>query len=372
MKKTVAEIKADLRAPRAAVAGPVPVQDLLSTGSTLLNLGLTNKPNGGFAKGKYFWIAGDSSSGKTFFTLTQFAEAAQNKNFDDYDFIYDNGEDGALMNIVDFFGQRVADRLRAPRYKNGQPVVSHLVEEFYFNVDRMIKRAREPGGIKGIYVLDSENLLSTEQEGDKYEERLKAFKEGKDISGTMTDGKAKLHSSNLRRIIPELRETGCILIILSQTRDTIGFGAKFSPKSTSGGRALEFYATAQIWTSKLQKLQRSVRGKQRSIGRMVLVKIKKNRFTGKDRDIEIPIYWTYGFDDIGSCIDYLIEEKWWKPSTKVKGSFLCQDWKFRGTREEIIAYIEENNLEKELRNITADLWNEIEAACAVDRKKRYA
>ena len=41
-------------------------KDFLSTGSTLLNLACTGKPYRGFAKGKYYFIVGDSSSGKTF------------------------------------------------------------------------------------------------------------------------------------------------------------------------------------------------------------------------------------------------------------------------------------------------------------------
>ena len=48
----------------------------LSTGSTLLNLALTGKPNCGFVKGKYHFIVGDSISGKTFLSLTCLAEAA--------------------------------------------------------------------------------------------------------------------------------------------------------------------------------------------------------------------------------------------------------------------------------------------------------
>ena len=89
-------------------------KDFLSTGSTLLNLACTGFPDRGFAKGHYYFVVGDSISGKTFLVLTCLAEASINPNFKDYRFIYDSGEDGALMNIERFFGKGVASRLEMP------------------------------------------------------------------------------------------------------------------------------------------------------------------------------------------------------------------------------------------------------------------
>jgi len=57
--------------------------NLLSTGSTLLNLACSGRVNGGFLKGFYYFIVGDSKSGKTFLSLTCLAEASINKDFDD-------------------------------------------------------------------------------------------------------------------------------------------------------------------------------------------------------------------------------------------------------------------------------------------------
>jgi len=73
-------------------------KDYLSTGSTLLNLACTGFPERGFIKGHYYFIVGDSTSGKTWLSLTCLAEASINPNFKNYRFIYDNAEDGALMN----------------------------------------------------------------------------------------------------------------------------------------------------------------------------------------------------------------------------------------------------------------------------------
>ena len=141
-------------------------KDFLGTGSTLLNLACTGKPFCGFAKGKYYFIVGDSISGKTFLSLTCLAEADLNPNFDKYRFIFDNAEDGALMDIKKFFGLGVSNRIECPGVdKEGyNRKYSTTIEEFYYHVDDAIKRGRP-----FIYILDSMDSLSSEAEQDKFD-----------------------------------------------------------------------------------------------------------------------------------------------------------------------------------------------------------
>jgi RecA/RadA recombinase len=369
--KTTETTKEDLRGGMRLALATVKNADMLSTGSTLLNLALTNKFFGGFAKGKYFWVVGDSSSGKTFFCLTCLAEASINKNFANYDFYYDNNEDGALMDIAKYFGEAAAQRMRAPaKDDEGNPTCSRTDREFYYNLDNASKRAVARNR-PFIYILDSENGLSSESEIEKFEEQKAAHEKGKESAGSYGDGKAKTHSTNLRRAVADLKKTGSILIVLSQTRDNLGFG--FETKKASGGRALKFYATAEIWTSVKEKIKKKVKGKDRTIGILSEVRIKKNRFTGKDRTVFIPIYHSFGFDDVGANIDYLIEEKHWKRSEgdDEGTNYLAKEFKVTGSRDSLVAYVEENNLETELQGIVAEVWQTIEAACVVPRKPRY-
>ena len=120
-KNDVEKAKKSLRRKRKA---PIGSKDLLGTGSTLLNLACTGKPNGGFAKGRYFFLVGDSASGKTFVSLTCLSEASINPQFDEYRFIYDDAESGALMDIERFFGKAVAERLEPPATEDGEAVHS--------------------------------------------------------------------------------------------------------------------------------------------------------------------------------------------------------------------------------------------------------
>jgi hypothetical protein len=53
----------------------------LSTGSTLLNLACSDRPDAGYFKGAYYYLVGDSQAGKTWLLLSCFAEACRNPQF---------------------------------------------------------------------------------------------------------------------------------------------------------------------------------------------------------------------------------------------------------------------------------------------------
>ncbi len=334
-------------------------KDFLSTGSTLLNLACTGNPFRGFAKGKFYFIVGDSISGKTWLSLTCLAEAAINSQFDNYRFIYDNGEDGALMNIKKFFGKGVHQRMEWPAKH-----CSFNIEEFYYNVKDAIGDGRP-----FIYILDSMDSLTSQSEEEKFDKNMKAYRAGKERKGTMTDGKAKVNSTMLRKVIGRpLEQSGSILIIINQTRDRMNALPFQSKKTRSGGHALHFYATVEMWSSVAGRITKTIKGKKRQLGVNCRIQIKKNRISGREREVTIPIYHSYGIDDIGSCVDYLVQEEHWK---KRKGRIVANDFDMIATKEKLVRYIENKNMEKDLKSIVSDVWNEIEDACVIKRKPKY-
>lgn len=344
----------------------------LSTGSTLLNLACTDRPEIGFLKGGYYYLVGDSTSGKTWLSLSCFAEACRNKAFSSYRLVFDDVEGGALMDVEHYFGREVARRMEPPAVKKGLPVYSDTIESFYFHITDLLKE-----GKPFIYVLDSQDSLTSSAAAGKFQKQKKAAEEGEEAAGSYGDGKAKYHSEHLRMVLAGLRRTGSILIIIGQTRDNLGMG--FEPKTRSGGRALRFYANLEIWTSIAGKIKRMVRAKERTIGVRCLAEVKKNRVTGKvgkDRSVQIPIYYDLGIDDVGSCVDFLISEKHWPKLKKddgkeTKDRYDATDLLFKGTRNQIIAHIEEEDLEAKVRTLTAKVWKEIEDECMPHRKRRY-
>lgn len=336
--------------------------DYVSTGSALINLAITGSTRRGFRKGRYYYFVGDSQSGKTFFTIGIMAQASINPNFDEYRFIFDNAEDGALMDIKRYFGKKLLKRMESPG-KNGK--CSSTIQELYYHLDD----ARKVGKPM-IYVLDSMDVLSTEQSEAKFQERKKAYLKGAKTTGSYGDSKAAENSGNLRRFMKFLKESGSIIILISQTRDNLGRDAMFNPQSRSGGKALTFLATCEMWTSIRGAIKRKVGPKDRKIGMWSRVHIKKNRQTGQDHTVLVPFYYSVGVDDLGSCVMYLIEEKYWKGS-KQNMTVKAPDFDFKGKIDDLIAKIEEEGKEKKLRNLVKKKWASILKKCEVRRKNPY-
>ena len=374
-------IKQQLMKPRLTKANFDP-SDLLSTGCTLLNLASTGYPDGGIAKGTYVFFVGDSSSGKTFMGRTILAEASINPVFKNYRLIYDDVENGALMDTEKYFGKQLAKRLEPPDKDKEGPIYSFEIEDFYGNLYSVLKGSRPC-----IYVLDSMDALSSDYEGKKINEKMQAKKKGTKAKGDYGDGKAKINAGNIRRINSLLRDTGSILVVLNQTRDNIS-NDLFAPKKTrSGGHALTFYAAMEYWSSPGESIVVSIKGKKRKIGMRSRIRIKKNRSIGKEREVEVPIHYSYGIDDIGANVDFLVNEKHWKGPQKEKSKrrskteteddkkpkiIEAADFGLQGTREDLIQQIEINGLEFDLKRLVTDVWEEIEIQCELSRKSRYS
>ena len=332
----------------------------LSTSSTLSNLAVSGKSNGGLPVGSYILFVGDTDSGKSFFSKAFLAEASINKAFDGYQLILDDVERADRIDTEKFFGKKLMSRIQPPKKnKEGEPVYSETVEDLYENVEDAIKRG------PCIYVCDSETSLTCRADQKKANKR-------DDQKGSYGVDKAKLHSTNLRRLMGPLQESGSILILINQTRDRIGFGAQFDPKTRAGGRALAFYATVQMWTSVREKIKRTIKGKKRQVGIVARIRVKRSRVTGKDRTVDVPIYWSSGIDDLGGMVHWLVDEKHWEGAKEVDGKVKAPEFKFEGSKEGLIKKIEAEGLERELKALTAEVWSDIETACTVERKSRYA
>ncbi len=338
---------------------------VLSSGSTLLNLACTGRSNAAVLPGDFLWAIGDSNSGKTWLALSFLAEAANNPKFDNYMLIYDSVENGAKMDKEKFFGKNLTDRLQAPSYDNeASPEYSTTIEEFYYNLGNCFDECAPM-----IYVLDSMDAVDSEADEEKYEEQRDNFNKGrKTETGSFGTAKARANSSGLRRATIKSEKTQSILIIVSQTRDNIGFGAQFNPKTVSGGKALKFYSHIQLWMASTGDIKATRKGKMRKLGINTQVKVEKNRYTGQKHTVGFPIKWNHGLDDITSLINWMVEEGIWKKGT---GGIDAKELGLKGSADGIVAQIEEKGLEKELRLAVTEAWEDIIESCNTGRKKRY-
>lgn len=341
---------------------------LIPSGNTMLNLACSDNPFGAFALGRIVTLPGGSASGKTMLMLTMLAECANDERFDDYNLIYDDGEetcDG--FDIEYLFGTKLANRIIAPQYdENTESIYSETIQDFKANILTKVK-AKE----SFIYILDSLDSLTTDEELKKeYRQALIKAKDPdavKELKGSYKTEKAKAIGETLRMINNQLKHTKSALFIVQQERANIGvtFGLT---KTTSGGMAPFFYSTHQVWLNKKATLTKTIKKQERKTGNKVIAKVTKNKITGKLRDVEFDTYYDYGIDDLSSCIDFLVSAGHWK---KTDAIICAYDLDLSDSKKDLIEKIEDKRLQNEVQVITGNVWLEIEESLRLNRSRRF-
>jgi len=350
--KTVKQVIKKAKEPVSIKRKNVDPNMLIPTPSTTFNLECSGRIEGAFQIGKTANLIGDSHSGKTLFALSMLAECSHNSRFDGFDLIYHDVEEANEFDIPYMFGKKTDSRLI-------YDVRGSLFEEFSDNIGRLLS-----GNRPFIYVLDSFDALDTEASRKKDEENRKKREKGSKTDGEYGDGKAKLMSAFFRHYNDDLKAHGSSLIIVSQTRDNIGFGAMFAPKTRSGGKALKFYACHEVWlaTQKKEKI-----GKRTYITN-VQAKITKNKLTGRHGEALFPILFDYGIDNIASCIKFLMDEGGWTGSKRAINS---KEFVDTMSYDELVKHIEENDLEENLALCCQEAYNNVFAKLTPQRKRKY-
>ena len=337
------------------VKEPVPDESgykglLIPSGSKMLNLACSDNIDGAFATGKIINIIGDSSSGKTLLALSMLSEIANMKEFDDYEIIFDDAENALTFNIKQLFGDNLDERMRVN-------IKSNTIEDLYGNILRTISEEKP-----FIYVLDSLDSISADAEIKRSEE----YENDKGTkSGSFKTEKPRMVSEMLRVVKGKINDTKALFLIISQTRDNLGFGAIFTPKVRSGGKALKFYCSHEIWLAVGKKKKKS----DLEIGADVMGKVSKNKLTGKKREIIFPIYYDYGVDDVASCIDFLIERKVWNKSKRAVNTYdMFEDM----SMVKLIDTIEREDKEQEIFDLASKAWWDRENSIKLKRKKKFS
>lgn len=326
----------------------------LSMGNALFNLALSDNVSVGAGPGRYIHFAGSSSSGKSWLTIAMLAEAARNPAYDNHKLVFIDNELGVGFSVEQYFGKKAASRIESIRVTS--------LERFY---DRMTALMKD-GPI--VAVLDSFDALTDEAALKKIEDDTKARDADKDPAGSYAMSHARVHSARLREMVRELGMSGSIFTGISQERSNVN-GGMFEPKSIiSGGRALKYWASIQVVTSLAGKIEKEIKGKKRIVGHKVRLRIEKNRISGKTRDVLLTFIPGFGFDEIGSNVDWLVEEKFLPSSS---GRITCPWYEKAYYREELVKRIEDDNRESDLLDLLQNSWTEIESLTTIERKPRY-
>ena len=278
-------------------ATPTDIKEFVSTGSSVLDLAISNRPNGGVAVGRITEINGLESSGKSLIGTHILAETQKKGGVA----VYIDTETSVSREWLETIGVDVSKLL----YLHVE-----TVEDIFECIESINTKIRESDRERLVSILvDSLAGAST-----KVEMEADFEKDG------WATSKAIIVSKAMRKITQMIGRERIALVFTNQLRQKLGvmFG---DPWTTSGGKALPFHSSTRIRLKNMGQIK--VGAKNDVIGMKCRAQIIKNRLGPPLRHADFNLYFDSGIDDMGSWLTVLKDHK----LLKIAGAWYTLEYK---------------------------------------------
>ena len=299
---------------------PADVTDWISTGSSMLDLAISNRPHGGLPVGKMVEFNGLEGTGKSLVAAHVVA---------------DTQKKGGLAVVID------TENAAAPEFWKSLGVdLSKLlyvqcetVEDIFDQMERMIAIVRKSNKDRILTIIvDSVAAASTKAEQES--------EHGKDGYAT---GKSIIISKAMRKITTMLGKQKVLIVYTNQLRQNLKAMAFSDPYIVSGGKALAYHCSVRVRLNNAGKLKKG----DEVIGNECKAVVVKNRMGPPQRITNFDIYFDSGIADYSSWIKVLKDNNILKQGgayyTYVKND--GTDWKFQA--KDFISTLRNDNALKE-------------------------
>ena len=260
---------------------PTDLDGWVSTGSPMLDLAISNRPNGGLPVGRITEITGLEGSGKSLLAAHAIADTQRQGGLG----VYIDTENALNQEFLEAIGVDIKKMLYVPL---------ETVEDIFEAIDSIIESVRASDKKKLVtIVVDSVAGASTKVE----------ISADYDQAGYATQ-KAIIISKAMRKVTNLIGRERISLIFTNQLRTRLGvsFG---DPWTTSGGKAIAFHSSCRIRLKQMGQLKSKIGGVDQVVGIKTRAQVIKNRMGPPLRSVDYDIYFDSGIDNYGSWLQMM-------------------------------------------------------------------
>ena len=265
---------------------PTNVSGWVSTGCSMLDVAISNRPYGGLPVGRIVEVTGLEQSGKSLLSAHLLAETQKQGGVA----VLIDTETAVSRDFLEAIGVDVSKMLY---------VSADSVEQIFDFTETIIEKVRSTSKDRLVtIVVDSVAAASTKTE--------LAADYGKD--GYATD-KAIIISKAMRKITNMIGREKILLVYTNQLRQKMNAMPFSDPWTTSGGKALAFHASVRLRLKSAGMIKQKVDGNDKIVGIKIRCQVVKNRMGPPLRDANFEIYFDRGIDNYGSWLSVMKDNK---------------------------------------------------------------